>query len=190
MKKMIAFTLSALMALSMTACGTDAGGDKNDVPIPSGVPGILDQHYAGDSNSVQIPTPFTEYASLDEAVAAAGFPLTVPDSINGYSEKAIQVFDTTKEKMIQVIYRAGDGGNDNDIHIRKAFGTGDISGDYNRYAENNTVTIKGHSVTTKGDNGQICLATWVDNGYTYSISVRSEAGISSEAMTDLIAAIQ
>ena len=88
--------------------------------------------------------------------------------------------------MIQVFY----GDKDREVCIRKAPGTEDISGDYNRYAENNTVTIKGHSVTTKGDNGQICLATWVDNGYTYSISVRSEAGISSEAMTDLIAAIQ
>lgn len=166
---MIAFVLGAVMMLSLAACG---GNGKTD------------------GNTVQMPVPFTEYASMGEAAAAAGFDLKAPESVEGYSREVIQVFDTTEDAMIEVIYSAGEDEDASTICIRKAAGSEDISGDYNQYAENNAVSVGESKVTMKGENGQVHLATWTNGGYTYSIGVYGENGISSDAMAGLAAAVQ
>lgn len=79
------------------------------------------------TGSVQIPDPFAEYETLADAARAAGFALTVPDAANGSDR---QVFQAIQNELLEVIYRRG--GNET-ARIRKAFGTGDISGDYGRY---------------------------------------------------------
>lgn len=38
--------------------------------------------------------------------------------------------------------------------------------------------------------GKLNLATWTDNGYTYSIGVYSESGITTEEMSGFIAAVK
>lgn len=53
------------------------------------------------------------------------------------------------------------------ITFRKAGGDGDISGDYNDYAQVETVD----GVTLKGENGKFALAVWNRDGYTYAVSV-------------------
>lgn len=142
-----------------------------------------------DDEDVQIPNPFTEYASMDEATAAAGFGMTVPESVEGYSDRVIQVLSGDDgESMIEVIYCNDDA--ENELCIRKTVGTEDISGDYNLYAESNTVPVGELQVTMKGENGQIFLATWTSNDYTYSIGIYDENGISSDAMADLVTAVQ
>lgn len=143
-----------------------------------------------NDGDIEIPAPFTEYASMDEAAVNAGFDMKVPESVDGYSQRMIQVFDAADEPMFEVIYRSGEDENANTIHIRKAAGSTDISGDYAEYAESDTVAVGEIQVTMQGENGQVRLATWTNDGYTYSIGVYAEAGVSSDMMAGLVAAVQ
>lgn len=130
--------------------------------------------------NVQIPNPFVDYATLEEAVAAVGFDFRVPETVDGYPAKVIQVMDG---ELIQVIYLNGD----ERLFVRKAAGSDDISGDYNVYSEAQTVTIGGCEVSFEGENGEICLAKWTQGGYTYA--VMPDVPMSAAAMTDLISQI-
>lgn len=174
-------TKVAMTDLAKAICGNETmtiGGD------PSTWGPVL------NDGGIEIPAPFTEYASMDEAAANAGFDMKVPESVDGYSQRMIQVFDAADEPMFEVIYRSGEDENANTIHIRKAAGSEDISGDYTEYAESNTVAVGEIQVTMQGENGQVRLATWTNNGYTYSIGVYAEAGVSSDMMAGLVAAVQ
>lgn len=128
-------------------------------------------------NTVQIPNPFTDHDTLEEAGKVAGFDLAVPEKVNGSPRQNIQTMDSG---MIQVFY--GDG--ENEICIRKAPGNEDISGDYNSYAQVTAADVNGVKVTMKGENGLVRLAIWISGGYTYSISAR--AGMSSSDMSALV----
>lgn len=163
MKKLIAFALSAVMALSLAACG---GNGKTE------------------GNSIKIPNPFTECETMDEAAKLAGFDLEAPDAIDGKERTAIRVL--AESGLVEVSY----GSEEERVVIRKAAGSEDISGDYREYAESNTVDVGDIQVATKGENGQVQLAVWTNNGYTYSIGACAEAGLSSDMVTDLVAAVQ
>ena len=62
------------------------------------------------------------------------------------------------------------GGSDS-LCYRKSPGMEDNSGDYNVYAQEETLEISGNAVTLKGGNGAYSLAIWTDGSYAYSISV-------------------
>ena len=62
-------------------------------------------------------------------------------------------------------------GDTDSLCYRKSPGTEDNSGDYNVYAQEETLEISGNAVTLKGGNGAYSLAIWTDGSYTYSISV-------------------
>lgn len=141
----------------------------------------LDTDPLGKMGGVQIPNPFVEYGTLADAAKAAGVELTVPDVLNGSDGR---VFQAIENDLLEVIYRKGE---DETARIRKAAGSDDISGDYNVYAQVDTVTVNDAQVTLKGDAGKVSLATWTAEGYTYSISV--EGGISSSDMTRLVASV-
>ena len=100
MKKYLALVLSACMLLAFTACARQ--------PQP-----------AISTDTQQIPNPWTDYASLDEAEAAAGFDLAIPDAVDGCSEKQFRAMDADGDKMIEVIYASGE---DEIARIRKAPG--------------------------------------------------------------------
>lgn len=202
MRKLFIFALSAAMTLSLAAC---TNNDQAD--IIGGDPRTWGPELDTDGTAIgaQTANPFTEYASLADAIEAAGFDINVPDSMDGYSYRIIQtaIFDTessmtdsdaelennTIHALIEVIYNNDDTEIENEIRIRKADGSGDISGDYNEYAQINTVTVGDTQVTMKGDNDQIHLATWEKDGYTYSIGAYSESGISAAAMNELISSV-
>ncbi len=129
-----------------------------------------------------IASPFIDCNSIDEAAAITGFGMTVPDSVNG---NEIDHISTISRDTIQVIYGAG---YDNSTYIRKAEGSDDISGDYNTYRQKKQITVNGASVTLKGNNGKINLATWSSNGYSYSIS--AVKGFDESYITDLISIIE
>lgn len=141
----------------------------------------LDTDPLGKMGGVQIPNPFVEYGTLADAAKAAGVELTVPDVLNGSDGR---VFQAIENDLLEVIYRKGE---DETARIRKAAGSDDISGDYNVYAQMDTVSVNGVQVTLKGNSGKVSLATWTAEGYTYSISV--EDGISSSDMTRLVASV-
>lgn len=128
-------------------------------------------------NTVQIPNPFTDHTTLEDAAKAVGFDLDAPDKVNGSSRRGIQTMDG---EMIQIFY----GDEDHEVLIRKAQGGEDVSGDYNSYAQVMTVDVNGTNVTVKGENDLVYLAVWTNGGYTYSISAR--AGMSGTDMAALV----
>ena len=174
MKKVFAFVLTAAVLLSLAACSTAAKTDR------------VDETPAAEqtqTDNTQIPNPWTDYDSLDEAIAAAGFDCTIPDAIDGCSEKAFRVLDADGETMLEVIYADGET---EIARVRKAPGTEDISGDYNTY-DAQDIAVGDMSVTMKSADGLVKLAIWQDGGYTYAVSV--EAGLSADAMAELVSQI-
>lgn len=165
MKKTIVLLLCSLSITSLAACGNL---EKPNVTEPS--------------SEVQIRNPFVNCETLDEAITISGFDMTVPETINGYSERTIQA---VKDDMIQVLYLNGD----EKICIRKADRSGDISGNYNEYKEVNSISVGDVEVTTKGDSGIISVATWTADGYTFAINI-SNKGMTVETISTLIAEVR
>ena len=121
--------------------------------------------------------------TLEEAGELAGFDISVPDEIDGgYTQGTIQAVEN---EMIQVIYTTEAG---EEITLRKGTGTEDISGDYNEYAEENTLDVDGTSVTARGNGGLVYAATWTDGTYTYAIT--ASAGLESDSVSALVPSIQ
>lgn len=136
----------------------------------------------GQNSSVQIPNPSIVHESLEQAVQAAGFDLTIPDVISGSGSR---IFQTIQGELLEVIYRMGENET---ARIRKAPGSENISGDYTVYPQVNVVSVKGNQVTMSGSNEMIRLAVWTNSGYTYAVSV--DKGISRSDMVALVSTIQ
>lgn len=132
-------------------------------------------------NAVQIPNPFADCATLAEAAQTAGFALTVPEQIGGSPRRDIQAICGA---MIQVFY----GGEENEVCIRKAPGSEDISGDYSVYSRTTAGEADGVKVTLKGDGDLVHLAIWTNGGYTYSVLAR--AGMRDADMTALVRSVR
>lgn len=160
MKKLIAIILCGLTVCLLAACTSK--------PATSG--------------NAEIPNPFVDCATLADAAKLTGFNITVPDSIGGYDTRTIQVMDN---KMIQVIYSKGD----NNLLIRKAVGSDDISGDYSKYSETNTVALGSLQVTMKGENGMVSLSIWTDGGNTYAIDAQ-DVPMTADTISALIGSVQ
>lgn len=187
MKKILTIALSAALLLSLVACSNDTSNQSKPIGGDSAISDSPLDKDSNDSptNNVEIPNPYIDCDTLADAAAATGFDITVPDSIDDYPERFIRAIVTNDSKVIEIIYEKD---KENKIRIRKAPGSADISGDYSKYEQNNTVTVGELEVTMKGNNDIVNLATWTNNDYTYSLSISS--GISSEAISDLIASIE
>lgn len=131
-------------------------------------------------NGAQIPDPFVDCQDLAAAAEQAGFSFSVPGSIQGYTKSTIQAIPGD---MIQVFYDGKDG---SELLLRKAVGTDDVSGDYNVYAQTRTVTVDGVSVTMKGNDGTVSVATWVRDGHSFAVD--ADQGISVAQMTGIVTA--
>lgn len=171
MKKFLAIALCAIMALSFVAC-------SNELPEK-------DTSDQDNQQSVQPPNPIQDCATLADAEQLAGFTLTLPETMpEDFAQSYIQAIDGN---MIQVCYKHGE----DEILIRKANDTGDISGDYNDYAEKSTITVGDLQVSIRGNNGKVNVATWTDGGYSFSICVYMDGtGIDNSALIDMISCIK
>lgn len=119
-----------------------------------------------DSNTtttefVQSGSPFEECENMKQAEAITGFSINVPEKADNYDMKVITVIN---REMIEVTYGE-------DLNIRKAEGTEDISGDYSVYENTEIKKVNDKNITFSGNNGKIMKAVWTDNGYTYSITI-------------------
>ena len=210
MKKLMMFVLSATLVLSLAACGSNA--DSTNSPPIGGDPatwGPASGTDAGTTDNVEIPNPLTEQETLDDAAKAAGFSLTLPDSIEGYENRTIYTMDAGGDKMIDVICASDpilgrdpatwgpDYSSDEEhtptevteeVRVRKAPGSEDISGDYNTYENIQTVKIGSADVTLKGNGDLIFVAVWTDGDYTYAVN--ASAGLSVSEISSLISAIR
>ena len=198
-KKWMALVLCAVLALSLVACGTSGNNTQNDTTddttnsttddttndTGSTNSGTTDTDTSTDTadGSTEIANPYVDCETLEEAGELAGFDISVPDEIDGgYTQGTIQAIEN---EMIQVIYTTEAG---EEITLRKGTGTEDISGDYNEYAEENTLDVDGTSVTARGSDGLVYAATWTDGTYTYSIT--ASAGLESDSVSALVPSIQ
>lgn len=231
MKKIAALTLGLAMGMAFAACGAK-GIDETEEPIIGGDPATwgptitAETEDEADGEITQIANPFTECETLEEAAGLAGFSLQVPDALEGYSNRTIQVLlpvdeaytyvireaseadatemteaevneDALKAEpeedhvaMIEVIYDNGivdDTTTEDDVRIRKALGSDDISGDYNVYDTEATYQINDCSVTMKGNGSLVSVALWTEDGYTYAIDA---SNFSQEEMAAIVAQVK
>lgn len=161
MKKLFAVIMMLLTILSLAACGRSTDSDEPDI--------------------IGMPNPFTDFNTLAEAEKQTGFYITLPDAIGSSNNK---IYRAMNDEMLEVIYVNGE---DETGRIRKARGSEDISGDYNEYAETETVSVGGIDVLLKGDAGLVKLAVWTNDGYAYYVS--SEAGMTADEMMALVSAV-
>lgn len=172
MKKLTLCLLAlVLVLLSMAACG-----GKTEEPLIGGDPRTWGP--AETTESVQIPNPWTDCTSLEEAGKLAGFSFTAPDALEGYPEKQIAAIEN---EIAEVIFNDEDGA---EICFRKGVGAEDISGDYNDYAVTETQTVDGKTLTCKGDGSLVYNATWNDGTYAYSIM--STVGMTAEQLSTFV----
>lgn len=81
MKKQAALLFCVLTACALTACGGKS---------------------AAKEENTQIPNPFIDCQTLEDAAETAGFALAVPDAIGEYTSRTIQAVEGS---MIQVFTR-------------------------------------------------------------------------------------
>lgn len=140
------------------------------------------------SENVQIPDPFEGFSTLEQAVKAAGFEMSVPDAPKGYETAIYRV--NTGTQMLEVIYSDKDLENEDAVEayrIRKAIGSDDISGDYNDYSEKTEVSVSGNQVSLKGNDGKVFVATWTSGEFTYAIDIDMDGqGLSGDEVIALV----
>lgn len=170
MKKLIALSLCAVMALSFAACSNDKPEAKDDPQK--------------QSSNVEIPSPWVECKTIADAEKMANFTVILPKTIpDGYTQKTIEA---VKDDSVQIIYENGE----DQIVFRQAKGSDDISGDYTEYKESNTLTIGTLEIATKGNGGKINLATWVNDKYSFAISANlGGKGLDNRAINDMISSM-
>lgn len=172
MKKTTLITCAILMAFSFTGCGA-----TTTLPADTEI---------STADATQIPNPWYDYASLEEASDAAGYSITLPsvEAIEG--ETFYRVLEPVSDNpTLEIIYTDSDG--EEELRIRKAPGSDDISGDYNIYTQTETVPEGSQNITFQGNNDAFYLATWYVDGYTYSVS--SGTGLAQDAFTELVTQI-
>lgn len=191
MEKFIAVILSLVMALAIVGCSGNANAPaptthKDNASFTADgtvIPGSDPKTWgpAEDGENIQIPDPWQECTSLEEAGKLAGFSFIAPESVDGYTERYIAAIEN---EIAQVIFSNGD---DSELYFRKGVGGDDISGDYNTYDVTEEQTIDGHTVLCKGNDGLIYTATWTDG--TYSYAVMCNAGMSAEQLSVWVEAL-
>lgn len=115
----------------------------------------------------QLPTPFHETDSKEEAEKEIGFSIRIPDTDaveHAVSQEFLVFNDHT---LLDVIYLDADGNEV--LSIRKAVQKEDVSCDYNVYEEKKNLTAGDLSVTAEENDGTVYTAEWNDGTYGYSL---------------------
>ena len=172
MKKIL---LMSVLCLAIIACGKKEEAKQE----------MAETTNVTQEQSVEVPNPFVEVKTLDEAYKIAGFTLSVPTTYEDYKKQVIQAIEND---MIEVIYIEEESGYEG-LRIRKAKGTDDISGDYNEYKNVENVKVGDYDVTEKSDGKNIFVATWTDGTYSYAIDI-DRAELSKEDIENLISNIK
>lgn len=140
------------------------------------------------SENIQIPDPFEEFSTLEQAVKVAGFEISVHNAPKGYETAIYRV--NTGTRMLEVIYSDKDLENEDAVEayrIRKAIWSDDISGDYNDYSEKTEVSVSGNQVSLKGNDGKFFVTTWTSGELTYAIDIDMDGqGLSGDEVIALV----
>lgn len=161
-------------ALGAESAQEDGQENSQSKAQGDGMSGASEEEMGGD----MIPNPFEEVSTLEEAADIAGFTFTVPDSLEEGYDITIRVM---KDSMIEVLFFTGE---DESFRIRKATGEEDVSGDYNSYQIETTMSVGDTTVTLKGNKEEEWnVVTWTKDGYSYAIDAGSETMTSERAET-------
>lgn len=175
MKRCIALAMSAALALSITACGSSSKPATSQSGSASDTSAVLGEN-------TQIPNPWQDFESLEEAVKAVGFDFVAPDALAGCDKIAYQAIPD--DRIIGVLYLNGE---ERQVIIRKAPGGENISGVYSQFDKLEQVEVDGRSVTMSGDGETVSLATWTDGDYSFS--VYADNGLAQGDMAQLVSQI-
>ena len=128
------------------------------------------------SQPVTLGNPWSDWASMEEAEAVAGFSSGLPEVIAG--NFTATAYRTLNNELIEIIYRDGDS----EICIRKKAGEGqDISGDYNQYDTSTEETFDGGTVTYYCNSGNNAVKQLVSyKGYSWSLVASDGFGDDSD----------
>lgn len=176
MKKFILFILAFVCIISLTACkNNDAEENINNFPI--GTNDSSDAEKIG--GGVQIPNPFEDFKTLEEAEEKSGIEISAPETIENYE---ISAYRAMENRLIEIIY----GTQDEKIVLRKAEGDEDISGVYlnedeGAWEKKEIVDIE---VKCFIKNGKVYNAIWSDDAYSYALT--AQMGISSDSITEYV----
>ena len=120
-----------------------------------------------EGQAVGMPNPFIDCQTMEKAEEIAGFNMSSPvfDDLTERSYQAV------KGQMIQVFNRGDGAPGDGGVLVRKAKGSGDISGDYNTYPVNDTFEINGMKITARGTEEGYVTVIWEDGGYAYAMDM-------------------
>lgn len=129
----------------------------------------------------QIPNPFTEYETIDEALKAVNFNALYPaNAPEGYEVSDIFVMSG---EMLQIVYKNAD----NEIIYRTQKGTEDISGDCNTFKSTQALKVGDITASVRtSDNGMSVI--WTSNGLTYS--VYSDKALTNESISFIISSVK
>lgn len=136
------------------------------------------ENNGAEGETTQIPNPIVEYKTIEEAQKVVGFGFKVPEEVKGFENKNISVIS---DELMQVIY----SNDNNEVCVRKAKGSEDISGDYNVYKNVSTEKINGCDVTLRGENDKIGSAVWTKGEYSYSVYTDGE-GLDIDTVKNII----
>ena len=138
------------------------------------------RHNDNPEEHVQVVNPYVYCESLDEAKSITGFGIAAPEIL---LDKSLDSIIVVAGDTIELDY----GNDDNMISIRKAKGSEDISGDYNTYEIEETISDGDIEITVKG-NEKINLILWTNDDYTYAVSLPE--GVDEDAIMEIVNSIK
>lgn len=156
---------AAAACLVLAIAGAAVIRTKNE---SSGAPGDTD---------VMVGSPMQEVSGIDEAEALTGFGMELPQGESPYDNIVVTVIDG---ELIDASYQTADG-SDEGYSLRKAKGSGDISGDYNEYESCTVVSVGEYTVTLRGDGESVSSAVWESGGYSYALNAQNHPLTAEEA---------
>lgn len=179
-KKILAIALCAATVFSLAACGS-SGSETTTATEPASSETTANSDISGVAN------PWVDVDDLAAAKEMAGFEMSVPDEITGYTLTEYRVM-TEDDKIIEVIYT--EDGSDKEIRIRKGAGQGDISGDFNNYTETYNADLAGFTYSASGNaKDSYNVANWSpDDNYTFSIT--SADGLTQSELESIISQVK
>lgn len=115
---------------------------------------------------VQVVPDFVAAADATELSELVGFPVAQAGAL------PFEVVDTSWtalwHELAETVYTGPDGQT---ATLRQGQGADDISGDYNVYADVQTLPFSQGTATLKGDGGRYVLAVWTQDGASFALTL-------------------
>ena len=145
------------------------------------VPKIIEKPSGNDI--VQGTNQIIEVGSAAELSDMVGFEINVPQYIPFEAESVTYI--SLWNEIGEIDFENGD----KTLSYRKGFvKDGEVSGDYNEYAAEKTVSFDNTDVTIKGTDGEYTLAVWTKGDYAYSVSI--SYGVSESEIMKVVESVE